>query len=108
MSIAQTVLVFVGIPLAVAALIAVLVYSGGRQRSRRYRPGRPYDFAPVWFVAAPERLATGGADGAAEVTTPTVAVHSGGRQEIATTGAKPSRWPGEGPQGDTGGASDRW
>jgi hypothetical protein len=56
LSISSTVLVFVVIPLGVVALVASLTLSGSdrSRRSRRYRPGRPYDFRPVWFLAAPE------------------------------------------------------
>lgn len=58
MSILETALVFLGIPLLVFGAVAGLVYAGGAHRSRRYRPGRPYEFAPVWFLAAaPESAA---------------------------------------------------
>ena len=58
MSVLSTLLVFVVIPLVVIAVIAALVLAGGDRdrRSRRYRPGRPYDFQPVWFLASPERV----------------------------------------------------
>ncbi|WP_373324940.1 hypothetical protein [Actinocatenispora rupis] len=49
-------LVFVGIPVGVFLLMAAAVYGAGSRRSRRYRPGRPFEFAPVWFLAAPERI----------------------------------------------------
>jgi hypothetical protein len=60
MSILETVAVFVGIPAAVYAVIAGLVYLSGPRPGRRYRPGRPYDFTPVWFVTNPDGLAAGG------------------------------------------------
>ncbi|WP_163509835.1 hypothetical protein [Fodinicola acaciae] len=44
--------IFVGIPAAVVLVIAALVYGTSARRSTRYRPGRPFDFAPVWFLAA--------------------------------------------------------
>jgi hypothetical protein len=58
LSIASTVLIYVGIPLVVIALVASIVMSGSdrSRRGRRYRPGRPYDFQPVWYLAAPERV----------------------------------------------------
>ncbi len=52
MSILETVTVFVGGPAAIFAAIAGVVYAAGGRPARRYRPGRPYEFAPVWFVAA--------------------------------------------------------
>src|SRR5687768_14023278 len=58
LSIIETLVVFGGIPLAVVAVIYGLVYAGSaRSNDRRYRPGRPFDFQPVWFLAAPERQA---------------------------------------------------
>lgn len=62
MSILQTLLIFAGIPLAVFLLVAGLVYAASGRGSPRYRPGRPYSFAPVWYVAAvPPDRADGGA-----------------------------------------------
>ncbi len=96
MSIIETTLIFAGIPAAVIVLIAGAVYAGGSRRSRRYRPGRPFDFTPVWFLSAPEQLTS---------TQPAL--------KGATGMALPSgvtEWSGERttePQ-STGGASDRW
>ncbi len=43
-------------PLAIIAVVYGLVYGASARRSRRYRPGRPYEFTPVWFLARPEQL----------------------------------------------------
>jgi hypothetical protein len=48
----ETLLVFVGVPLAVFGLVALLTLGGGARRTPRYRPGRPFAFAPVWFTSA--------------------------------------------------------
>ena len=72
-----------GIALAVIALIYAIVYAGSARRGKRYRPGRPFEFTPVWFLAAPERQ-------------PAVA----GLQKQLTADTRP--------HGPTGGASDRW
>jgi hypothetical protein len=54
MSIVQTVLVFVAIPAAVVALFAALVYGRAELRQpNRYRPGKPWNFAPVWYLPHP-------------------------------------------------------
>jgi hypothetical protein len=104
LSITETVVTFVVIPAAVVLLIAGLAYSGGARRgSKRYRPGRPFEFTPVWFLAAPERLSS--QTGSAELTT--------GPHREALTGASEApvaeRPEGErAMQGSTGGASDRW
>jgi hypothetical protein len=98
-------------PLAVAVgivlVITLVVYAGGARRSRRYRPGRPFEFTPVWFLSAPERL-TERADRAELVATEQPAA--------LPAGARPAGEPSEGPllaaqpgqAGETGGASDRW
>ncbi len=58
MSISETLLVYVGIPLAVYLLVAAAVYGTSNRHVRRYRPGRPFPIEAVWFVAArpPSRL----------------------------------------------------
>jgi hypothetical protein len=76
-------LIFAGIPLAVIALIFLLVYAATARSAKRYRPGRAYSYAPVWFLARPE------ADG------------PGAGREIEAA-------PGVVHPGLTGGASDRW
>jgi hypothetical protein len=98
LSIIETLVVFAGIPLAVVAVIAGLVYAGGaRSNDRRYRPGRPFDFAPVWFLSAPESQAEAAANGHPAV--------SGANRMALTKADAPS---GEPVADVTGGASDRW
>jgi hypothetical protein len=96
LDIAQTVLIFVGVPLAVIAIVAALVYAGGgKNRAKRYRPGRSYDFAPVWFTSSakpvgPEAAGRGGHELV-------------GRKQAALPASTTASAPGV-----TGGASDRW
>jgi hypothetical protein len=98
LSIIETLVVFAGIPLAVVAVIFGLVYTGGgRSSDRRYRPGRPFDFSPVWFLSVPEAQAEAASNGHAAIT---------GADRKALTKSEAST---PGPVGDvTGGASDRW
>jgi hypothetical protein len=111
LSIQQTVLVFVGSPIAVVAVVYALVYAtSGRRNSKRYRPGRPFTFAPVWFLSAPGRL-----NGAAAAQP---ALTSGGQHAELPAGSTPAgpllaqaddapaSQPA--PHGETGGASDSW
>ena len=58
MSISNTVLVFLVIPAAIITVVASLVFAGSdrTRRTKRYRPGRPYDFQPIWFLASPEQV----------------------------------------------------
>nr|WP_229403514.1 hypothetical protein [Micromonospora okii] len=93
-------LVFVGIPAAVVLVIAALGFAGGRGKGggvKRYRPGRPFDFTPVWFLGRPEQLA----DSAGTVL-------AAGAQAPALTSHKLEKAGIEAPAGGTGGASDRW
>jgi hypothetical protein len=101
LSIIETLVVFAGIPLAVVAVIYGLVYAGNaRSNDRRYRPGRPFDFQPVWFLSAPEQQ---GSAVNGHGSTPAVS----GANKLALTKAEENS--AGGPVGDTtGGASDRW
>jgi hypothetical protein len=95
LSITETILVFVCIPLAAIGLVFLLVYGTSAARSRRYRPGRPFEPTPVWYVA-------GNPESVAEADT----------QARALTAAEPasdgSEWPGMVHTGNIGGASDSW
>lgn len=53
MSIAQTVLVFVGIPLVASILLAAVTLGPGSVRAPRYRPGSSWDYKPVWYLPHP-------------------------------------------------------
>jgi hypothetical protein len=53
-SIAQTALVFAGIPILVIGAFALLVFGPGEMRQpNRYRPGKPWTYPPVWYVPRP-------------------------------------------------------
>jgi hypothetical protein len=99
LSVMSTVLIFVVIPLAAVGVIAALALSGSdRNRpAKRYRPGRPYDFAPIWFLAAPDRVRPelAGHDGSAQRP----AIESGIIEDQSGQRVLP---------GPVGGASDRW
>lgn len=73
-----------GIPLAVIAIVYALVYASGGRSAKRYRPGRPYNFAPVWFLARPE------ADGPA--ASHAHELESAEREHPGVTGGASDRW----------------
>lgn len=52
----QALLIYLGVPLAVAAVVALLTYLPSIARGPRYRPGRTWTANPVWFSGsdAPE------------------------------------------------------
>lgn len=100
MSVTETLLVFVGIPAAAVLVIAGLALAGGRGGrggTKRYRPGRSFDFTPVWFLARPEQLADSAGTALAA-----------GAQAPALSSRKQEQAGIEAPAGGTGGASDRW
>ena len=54
MSIVQTVLIYIGIPVVAFALLAVVTLGPGASRAPRYRPGSPWQSKPVWYLPHPE------------------------------------------------------
>ena len=95
LSITETVLIFVGVPAVVIAVVYAAVYtSTARRADKRYRPGRTFTFAPVWFLAAAGPLA-GEPTGTPAIAGATVAALPAG--EAAPTGHR-----------EAGGASDKW
>lgn len=90
----QTLLIFVGIPLAVIVIVAGIVYAGSRKSAKRYRPGRSYEYAPVWFTSA-QRVT--------EEYQDTTQAALPGKPANALSVPAPASAPGV-----TGGASDRW
>lgn len=80
----QDLLIFVGLPLAVIGIIYALVYASGARAAKRYRPGRPYNFAPVWFLAKPEQDGPDSAKAAIEA--------GSGKEHPGVTGGASDRW----------------
>jgi len=66
----QTIGIFIGIPLALFLIIALLVAAPGAARGPRYRPGVGWWAAPVWF--------NGPADAESAVRDTTAATTEGG------------------------------
>ena len=55
MTVAETLLVFMGAPLAVVVLLALLIFvPAGRAKRPRYKPGQPWEHEPVWYEPHPE------------------------------------------------------
>jgi len=89
---AEQVLYLVVVPVAIVAVIWALASIGGPHARRRYRPGRPYQFTPVWYLANHRT-------GVPASTTDRPALPPGGDGPVGN---------GNGLQGTLGGASDRW
>jgi hypothetical protein len=53
-NVVETILVFVGIPLALVLVMAALIWLPGGRKRARYRPGQPWQHAPVWYEPHPD------------------------------------------------------
>ncbi len=51
MSIGETLLVYAGIPIAVILVVTGWAFASMARSAPRYRPGRPFTFTPVWYLA---------------------------------------------------------
>ncbi len=56
-SVGEGLLLFVAAPLGLLLLLAALTLLPGAKRSERYRPGRAWGAAPVWFSGPPDPVA---------------------------------------------------
>ena len=97
----NTFLVFVVIPVAIILAIAALSVAGSdrTRRVRRYRPGRAYDFQPMWFLASPEQVGPAFTGHAVEQHPHRPQIEAGVIEDSSGAPVLP---------GPTGGASDRW
>jgi len=93
MSIAQTVLVFVGIPAGVVAVFATLIFGRSELRqANRYRPGRPWSFSPVWYVPHPEATRPAAGERRALGATKRAAIESGQAPTPSAVGGASGEW----------------
>ena len=60
MNVAETILVFVGIPLAVVVLLALLIFLPGGHTRPRYKSGQPWEHAPIWYEPHPDHTRAAG------------------------------------------------
>ncbi|TYP87621.1 hypothetical protein [Blastococcus xanthinilyticus] len=74
---AEWYLVFAGIPLAIVAVLALLTLRPGKDRRPRYKPGQPWQHAPVWFEPHPAHVGGGSEHGPAAAHGPAAVPGSG-------------------------------
>jgi hypothetical protein len=87
-SITETVLVFVGIPVGGFLLLAAAVFGPSAARQPRYRPGRAWDHQPVWFLPAPDGHGPTHSTGDAGLT----AIESGQPRTVVAAGGATGEW----------------
>jgi hypothetical protein len=59
-TVAETILVFAGIPLVIIAILAALTLRPAKGQKRlRYKPGQSWDYAPIWYEPHPDGLGPG-------------------------------------------------
>lgn len=104
MTVWEVLLVFVGVPLGVFLLMAAAVFATTANQGHRYRPGRPFTFAPVWFLASPEPV-IGLTDLPAPVDVAQLPAGTG--EQSRAVEAAPGDRSGS-PHGVKGGASGSW
>lgn len=97
----STVLIFAVLPAAIVLVITALARAGSNTNrpTRRYRPGRPYDFTPIWLLSSPAQVGPALSGRAAERPEQRPAIESGIIEDASGQRVLP---------GPVGGASDRW
>jgi hypothetical protein len=100
-NVAETLLVYLGVPLVIVLVMAALIFlPGGSHRRPRYRPGQPWEHEPIWYEPHPEGSADAGhGDGHGAVG----ALPHGERAAITSGAAAPVR-----KAGPLGGARGTW
>jgi hypothetical protein len=59
-NVAETLLVYFGIPLAIVLVMAALIFIPGGKRRPRYRPGQPWEHEAIWYEPHPEQAPPAG------------------------------------------------
>jgi hypothetical protein len=75
-TVAETILVFAGVPLLIILVMAALIFLPGGRKRPRYKSGQPWDHAPVWYEPHPQGPA--GHDGHAALEAGTASASSAG------------------------------
>lgn len=96
MTVVETVLVFVGIPLAAFAVLALAVLGPAAARAPRYRPGNGWDYAPVWYLPHPDYAGSGhpgsGHPGSGSATAGRLALQGSVTEPARPTGGASGEW----------------
>ena len=77
MTVAETLLIYAGIPLLVVLVLAALVFLPGGRKRPRWKSGQPWEHDAVWYEPHPEATGGHGADDA----------HADGRAALTSGGS---------------------
>jgi hypothetical protein len=83
-SVAETLLIYLGIPLGVVLVLAALVFLPGGRRRPRWKSGQAWDHEPVWYEPHPGATGHGATDTHGEGH---AALGAGGSHAALTSGA---------------------
>lgn len=84
MTVIQTLLVFVGIPLLVVLCIFLAVFGRSAVRQpNRYRPGRPWPYPAAWYIPHPDAVS----DVVPDLVTDRLAIEGDTNTTVAVGGA---------------------
>jgi hypothetical protein len=63
-NVAETILVFAGIPLLIVGIMAALIFLPGGRKRPRWKSGQPWEHAAIWYEPHPDGLAGPGSHAA--------------------------------------------
>jgi hypothetical protein len=102
-TVAETLLVYVGAPLLVVIVLAALTFLPGGRKKPRWKSGQPWAHEPIWYEPHPESMGGHGAsaDGHA-------AIGTGATSARALTAGSSAGQAHPVPGGPLGGARGTW
>ncbi|WP_035699520.1 aa3-type cytochrome oxidase subunit CtaJ [Glycomyces tenuis] len=84
MTVFEELLILFGAPILVTVVVYAVVFLRHPRPQSRYRPGEPYDFKPVWFIARPDAVDSGVRPGTAGEIESGAAASEGSGEPIAS------------------------
>jgi hypothetical protein len=105
--VAETLLIYLVIPLAIVLVLAALVFLPGGRRRPRWKSGQPWTHDAVWYEPHPEAGGGHGEGHGEEHGEGHAALGSGGSHAALTSGAEGTAVPAAS-AGPLGGARGTW
>ena len=98
-----------GVPLAVVVALALLIFvPGGRTKRPRYKPGQPWNYAPVWYEPHPEHAPAAGHGETLAIGSSVYGERHGDGVSAGASAAEPAPAPRAVSAGPLGGARGTW